>query len=237
MKSGYGALVSRTGRGPPSSAAATRTGGSGMTATVRRALVALAVACATAAAVAGTALAQGTASGTKTVGAADIQCGGSMQVTLTIEQRPVGRRSRGHRPRARSVREHGRTAHRRPHHRSEHVRRHHRRGDRRHARRSDRKRQPRRRRQLRSLGDARRCADDGRDGPEYGDQRAGRGRPTNHADAISLAQSTLAGSLPTNTKQMIIFTDGETTAGGDGHPRRPPLEPPARRSSRSVSAP
>jgi uncharacterized protein YegL len=39
---------------------------------------------------------------------------------------------------------------------------------------------------------------------------------TNHQAAISLAQSTLAGSMPENTKQMIIFTDGMTTVGGDG---------------------
>jgi uncharacterized protein YegL len=39
---------------------------------------------------------------------------------------------------------------------------------------------------------------------------------TNHSAAISLAQSTLAGSEPTNSKQMIIFTDGFTTVGGDG---------------------
>jgi Mg-chelatase subunit ChlD len=38
---------------------------------------------------------------------------------------------------------------------------------------------------------------------------------TNHEAAISLAQSTLAGSMPTNTKQMIVFTDGVTTAGGN----------------------
>ena len=39
---------------------------------------------------------------------------------------------------------------------------------------------------------------------------------TNHSAAISLAQSTLAGSEPTNSKQMIMFTDGVTTVGGDG---------------------
>ena len=36
---------------------------------------------------------------------------------------------------------------------------------------------------------------------------------TNHEAAIDAAQAQLAGSLPTNTKQMIIFTDGETTVG------------------------
>ncbi len=41
---------------------------------------------------------------------------------------------------------------------------------------------------------------------------------TNHAAAITLAQSTLAGSVPTNTKEMIVFTDGMTTPGlGDPH--------------------
>jgi Mg-chelatase subunit ChlD len=41
---------------------------------------------------------------------------------------------------------------------------------------------------------------------------------TNHAAAITLAQSTLAGSVPANTKEMIVFTDGMTTPGlGDPH--------------------
>ena len=56
-----------------------------MTATARRAFVALAVACATAATFAGTALAQGgTVTGTKTVSPSNIQCNGATQVTLTL---------------------------------------------------------------------------------------------------------------------------------------------------------
>jgi Mg-chelatase subunit ChlD len=39
------------------------------------------------------------------------------------------------------------------------------------------------------------------------------GGATDHEAAITLAQSTLAGSVPTNTKQMIIFTDGQTNDG------------------------
>ncbi len=57
-----------------------------MTATARRACVVLLVACATAATFAGTALAQaGTVTGTKTLSATDIQCNGSLQVTLTLD--------------------------------------------------------------------------------------------------------------------------------------------------------
>jgi len=41
------------------------------------------------------------------------------------------------------------------------------------------------------------------------------GGNTNHEAAIIMAQGELAGSMPDNTKQMIIFTDGVTTAGGD----------------------
>jgi uncharacterized protein YegL len=56
-----------------------------MTATARRAFIALAVACATAATFAGTALAQGgTVTGTKTVSPSNIQCNGATQVTLTL---------------------------------------------------------------------------------------------------------------------------------------------------------
>jgi uncharacterized protein YegL len=39
---------------------------------------------------------------------------------------------------------------------------------------------------------------------------------TNHAAAIQAAQNELAGSAPTNTKDMIIMTDGVTTVGGNG---------------------
>src|SRR4029450_2431458 len=57
-----------------------------MTATARRAFIALAVACATAATFAGTALAQGgTVTGTKTVSPSNIQCNGATQVTLTLD--------------------------------------------------------------------------------------------------------------------------------------------------------
>lgn len=38
---------------------------------------------------------------------------------------------------------------------------------------------------------------------------------TNHEAAISTAQAQLAAGIATNTKDMIIFTDGQTTAGGD----------------------
>ena len=41
------------------------------------------------------------------------------------------------------------------------------------------------------------------------------GGGTNHEDAISMAQAELAVSEPSNSKQMLIFTDGQTTAGGD----------------------
>jgi uncharacterized protein YegL len=37
---------------------------------------------------------------------------------------------------------------------------------------------------------------------------------TNHTDAIETAQAELAGSMPTNTKQMIIFTDGVSDPAG-----------------------
>jgi uncharacterized protein YegL len=37
---------------------------------------------------------------------------------------------------------------------------------------------------------------------------------TNHTDAIETAQAELAGSMPTNTKQMIIFTDGVSEPAG-----------------------
>jgi uncharacterized protein YegL len=39
---------------------------------------------------------------------------------------------------------------------------------------------------------------------------------TNHADSIELAHTTLLATEPTNTKQMIVFTDGQTTVGGNG---------------------
>ncbi|ROP42334.1 von Willebrand factor type A domain-containing protein [Saccharothrix texasensis] len=38
---------------------------------------------------------------------------------------------------------------------------------------------------------------------------------TNHSAAISTGQSQLAGSLPGNAKKMIVMTDGQTTVGGD----------------------
>jgi uncharacterized protein YegL len=38
---------------------------------------------------------------------------------------------------------------------------------------------------------------------------------TNHEAAISLAQAQLAAGIATNTKDMIIFTDGQTNGGGD----------------------
>ncbi|MCG8923584.1 VWA domain-containing protein [Lentzea sp. CC55] len=41
---------------------------------------------------------------------------------------------------------------------------------------------------------------------------------TNHSDAISTGQAQLAGSVPSNAKKMIIMTDGETTAGVDASP-------------------
>ncbi|MFJ8959493.1 VWA domain-containing protein [Lentzea sp. NPDC102401] len=41
---------------------------------------------------------------------------------------------------------------------------------------------------------------------------------TNHSDAFSTGQSQLAGSVPGNAKKMIIITDGETTVGGDASP-------------------
>ena len=43
------------------------------------------------------------------------------------------------------------------------------------------------------------------------------GGNTNHQDAIDTAQTELAGSQLTNSKQMILFTDGVTTAGGDAN--------------------
>lgn len=39
---------------------------------------------------------------------------------------------------------------------------------------------------------------------------------TNHVSAINTAQAQLAGSEPTHSKDMILFTDGETTEGGNG---------------------
>ena len=39
---------------------------------------------------------------------------------------------------------------------------------------------------------------------------------TNHADAITDAQAQLAGSNPASSKTMIIFTDGQSTVGGNG---------------------
>ncbi|WP_434442678.1 vWA domain-containing protein [Lentzea sp. E54] len=41
---------------------------------------------------------------------------------------------------------------------------------------------------------------------------------TNHSDGISTGQAQLAGSVPGNAKKMIIITDGETTVGGDASP-------------------
>ena len=41
------------------------------------------------------------------------------------------------------------------------------------------------------------------------------GGMTNHEDAFQKAQSQLAGSQPDNSKELIMFTDGITTAGGD----------------------
>ena len=38
---------------------------------------------------------------------------------------------------------------------------------------------------------------------------------TNHEAAFQTAQAQLAGSQPANAKKMIIFTDGQTTVGGD----------------------
>lgn len=38
---------------------------------------------------------------------------------------------------------------------------------------------------------------------------------TNHSAAIDTGQAQLAGSLPTNSKTMVIMTDGMTTVGGD----------------------
>ncbi|WP_090044272.1 VWA domain-containing protein [Lentzea fradiae] len=38
---------------------------------------------------------------------------------------------------------------------------------------------------------------------------------TNHSAAITTAQGQLAGSVPGNAKKMVIMTDGETTTGGD----------------------
>ena len=42
------------------------------------------------------------------------------------------------------------------------------------------------------------------------------GGNTNHQAAISTAQAQLAGSNPASGKTMIIFTDGQTTVGGNG---------------------
>lgn len=41
------------------------------------------------------------------------------------------------------------------------------------------------------------------------------GGATNHQDAFDDAQAELAGSQPANSKKMIMFTDGQTTAGGN----------------------
>jgi von Willebrand factor type A domain-containing protein len=38
---------------------------------------------------------------------------------------------------------------------------------------------------------------------------------TNHSAGISTGQAQLAGSIPANSKKMVILTDGETTVGGD----------------------
>ncbi len=41
---------------------------------------------------------------------------------------------------------------------------------------------------------------------------------TNHSAAISTGQAELAGSVPTNSKTMVIMTDGQTTVGPDASP-------------------
>ncbi len=188
-----------------------------MTFTTRRAFVALVVACATAATFAGTALAQGgTVAGTKTLSATDIQCNGSLQVTLTLEAETglagdpedimlVLDRSASMAGALPSLK----TA-------------------------------------ANGFVDIIDEATDGvLDGAIANGSRVGivsfatsatldvplttdatalktainalvAAGNTNHSAAISLAQSTLAGSEPTNSKQMIMFTDGVTTVGGDG---------------------
>jgi uncharacterized protein YegL len=189
-----------------------------MTATARRAFIALAVACATAATFAGTALAQGgTVTGTKTVSPSNIQCNGATQVTLTLDAETglagdpedimlvLDRSgSMAGAPLAAL-----KTA-------------------------------------ANTFVDIIDEATDGTlDGVIANGSRVGivsfadtatlnqalttnaaalktainglaAAGLTNHSAAISLAQSTLAGSEPTNSKQMIIFTDGMTTVGGDG---------------------
>jgi uncharacterized protein YegL len=188
-----------------------------MTATARRAFIALAVACATAATFAGTALAQGgTVTGTKTVSPSNIQCNGATQVTLTLDAETglagdpedimlVLDRSSSMAAALPSLK----TA-------------------------------------ANGFVDIIDEATDGvLDGSIANGSRVGivsfsdaatltvplttnatalktainalvASGLTNHSAAISLAQSTLAGSEPTNSKQMIIFTDGITTVGGDG---------------------
>jgi uncharacterized protein YegL len=188
-----------------------------MTATARRAFIALAVACATAATFAGTALAQGgTVTGTKTVSPNNIQCNGATQVTLTLDAETglagdpedimlVLDRSSSMAAALPSLK----TA-------------------------------------ANGFVDIIDEATDGvLDGSIANGSRVGivsfsdaatltvplttnantlktainalvASGLTNHSAAISLAQSTLAGSEPTNSKQMIIFTDGITTVGGDG---------------------
>lgn len=189
-----------------------------MTATARRAFIALAVACATAATFAGTALAQGgTVTGTKAVSPSNIQCNGATQVTLTLDAETglagdpedivlvLDRSgSMAGAPLAAL-----KTA-------------------------------------ANTFVDIIDEATDGTlDGVIANGSRVGivsfadtaslnqalttnatalktainglaASGLTNHSAAISLAQSTLAGSEPTNSKQMIIFTDGMTTVGGDG---------------------
>ncbi len=50
---------------------------------------------------------------------------------------------------------------------------------------------------------------------------------TNHSEGITTGQAELAGSVPSNAKKMIIMTDGERTAGPDARPAR--RECPCRR--------
>jgi uncharacterized protein YegL len=189
-----------------------------MTATARRAFIALAVACATAATFAGTALAQGgTVTGTKTVSPSNIQCNGATQVTLTLDAETglagdpedimlVLDRSGSMAGAPLAALKTAAT----------------------------------------TFVDIIDEATDGTlDGVIANGSRVGivsfadtatlnqalttnatalktainglaAAGLTNHSAAISLAQSTLAGSEPTNSKQMIIFTDGMTTVGGDG---------------------
>ena len=188
-----------------------------MTFTARRAFVALVVACATAATFAGTALAQGGRSGDE-----DTQRDRHPVQRLVAGDADVGRRD-GPRTVSRRTSSSSSIAPGSmagtplaPQDGREYLRGHHRPGDRRRARRRDRQRQSCRRRQLRHAADGRRRSHHGRDCPEDCDQRPRRGRVYEPFRRHQPRAVQLAGSVPTNSKEMIIFTDGSQRRRCDG---------------------